>query len=535
MKTLTNTILVGSIFLLLMSCMNSCALLHEHLKPAVKSESPQPTDTITIETGDLSGVYSSDGKVKVYAGIPYAAPPLGELRWKSPQPAKKWEGVRKADHFSAIAMQTRTPLPLARGVAKALGTVAPEYYEPMDEDCLYLNVWAPARKSVEPYPVLVFIHGGALRSGSGSEDMYNGEEAARNGVIMVTINYRLGVFGYLSLPELSEESGKGSGNYGLLDQIAALEWVQRNIAKFGGDPSKVTVAGESAGSQSVSALCASPLAKDLFRAAIGESATFVAPVLASPLFTQDRAEQNGLKYMADCDATSLAELRAMKAEDLLKHELSEISICVDGYALPELAWDIFAKGGQNDVALLAGYNAEEGTLFTIGQNPSPESYDKSLRDIFGDKADAVKALYPGTSKEEAKRSAEQITGLYSIGWPTWKWAEAQSKSGACPTYLYYYTHVSSSGMQPFHGTEMSYAYFNPDTQTKWDNKDRTFARKMFTYWMNFVKTLNPNGNGLPRWQSYQEAPNLILELGDSNIGMIPDPNQALYDLLDNEY
>ena len=533
-KKVRHAVFTVTVVLSLISCMVSNAQSQEHLKPAVDTDAPKETDIITVETGDLSGVYSTDFKVKVFAGIPYAAPPVGDLRWKAPQPAEKWEGVRKADHFSPIAMQTRAPLLAAQAIAKALGTIAPDYYEPMDEDCLYLNVWAPAQKSEEPYPVLVFIHGGALRTGSGSDGMYNGEEAARNGVIMVTINYRLGPFGFLALPELSAESGHGSGNYGLLDQLAALQWVQRNIASFGGDPTKVTIAGESAGSQSVSVLCASPLAKGLFRGAIGESATFVAPVLASPLFTQERAEKNGLKYMADCGASSLAELRRMKAEDLLKHELSEISISMDGHALPEPAWDIFAKGEQNDVALLAGYNAEEGMLFTIGQDPTPEFYDKTLRDIFGDKAVAVKALYPGTTKDEAKRSTEQITGIYSIGWPTWKWAEAQSKSSDKSVYLYYYTHVSSTGMQPFHGTEMCYAYFNPDTQTKWNDMDKAFSRKMFTYWMNFVKTQNPNGDGLPLWRSYQDDPHSIFELGDGNIGMISDPNQAFYDLLNGK-
>ena len=503
-------------------------------KPAVNYENPQQTEVISLQSGRLTGVYTQDKKVRVYAGIPYAAPPVGDLRWKTPQPVNHWNGVLAADHFGPIAMQGRLPLFVSNGIAKAMGMPEKESEEPMSEDCLYLNVWTPAKMQEGGCPVLVYIHGGSLRTGAGSDDYCNGEEAARNGVVMVTINYRLGAFGYLALPELSKESGTGSGNYGVLDQIAALQWVQQNISAFGGDPNKVTIAGESAGSQSVSALCASPLAKGLFRAAIGESATFAAPHLASDLFSQQKSEDVGLKFMKEYKASTLKELRAMSADELMKHELSEVSITIDGYALPKSAYQTYLDGEQSDVPLLIGYNAKEGGLFTLGQDPNPQELRQKVCETFGDSiGQQILKFYPAQDKKEAKDALMQIVGVYAIGWPTDRWAEVQSRTGKSDVYRYYYTYRQETDLGAQHGTEMEFAYYNPGSQSKWSDADYAFSRKMFTYWMNFVKYGNPNGDetdsGQPAWTNYRQSPDKIMELG-SHIGMKVEPNQNMFDL-----
>ena len=512
--------------------LTSCMGKADQRKPAVTCDNPKVTSEITTDGGRLTGVWTEDGRVRVYAGIPFAAPPVGDLRWKEPQPANPWKGVLKADHFGPVAMQPRLPLIVENGIAEGLGQPKKEYQETMSEDCLYLNVWAPADTTKKDYPVLVYFHGGSLRTGSGSESLFSGEEAARSGgVVMVTANYRLGALGYLALPELSAESGHGSGNYGLLDQIAALRWVQRNIARFGGNPNRVTIAGESAGSQSVSALCASPLAKGLFHAAIGESATFAAPTLASDMFSQQKADSVGRLFMAEHKAATLADLRRLPADELMKHELKEVSLVVDGYALPRTVYDTYKAGEQSDVPLLIGYNANEGIFFALAMNPTPEEYPRLLAKTFGKKADKVQALYPAKTKEQAKAAVEAITGVYAIGWPTHHWADIQTRTGTAPTYLYHFSWGKDSGLRATHGTEMVYAYYCPDAQGRWTDADREFSRKMFTYWMNFVKNGNPNGDGLPHWKPYAEAKDQTMELGE-HIGMTEEPNKALMEVLD---
>ena len=496
-------------------------------KPALSGSHPQVTGVVMTADGTVQGVLTADGKVCVYAGIPFSAPPIGDLRWREPQPVKPWVEVLKADHFGPVAMQPRLPLFIENCIAKKMGQPKKKYQETMSEDCLYLNVWAPADSTRKNYPVLVYFHGGSLRSGSGSEPLFSGEEAARSGgVVMVSANYRLGAFGYLALPELNEESGHGSGNYGLLDQIAALRWVQKNIAAFGGDPNRVTIAGESAGSQSVSALCASPLAKGLFHGAIGESAKFAAPSLASDLFTQHKADSIGRLFMKEHKAATPADLRRMPADKLMKHELKEVSIVVNGYALPRPVYDIYADGEQNDVPLLVGYNANEGIFFALALNPTPKEYPQLLAKTFGAKADKVQALFPAETKEQAKAAVEHITGIYAIGWPTREWAKVQTRTGRQPAYLYYFSWGKDSGLRATHGTEMVYAYYCPDAQGHWTDADREFSRKMFTYWMNFVKTGKPSGGGLPEWKAFAEAPDETMELGE-HFGMTEEPNLEL--------
>lgn len=521
----------AAVMLMLASCCNA----QEGWKPAVNHKNPLATNILEVEGGKLSGVYSEDHQVKIYAGIPYAAPPIGELRWKAPEPVKPWTGVLKADHFGSIAMQKRLPLIIANGLAKALGQPEKDYEEPMSEDCLYLNVWTPTKVDKEGLPVLVYIHGGALRTGAGSDGYCCGEEAARNGVVMVTINYRLGLFGFLALPELSKESGQGSGNYGLLDQIAALKWIQHNISQFGGNPRRVTIAGESAGSQCISALLASPLAKGLFHGAIGESATFAAPRLASDIFTQHKSEEIGLRFQKELKVSSLKELRAIPAEELMEHELSEISITQDGYVLPKSIYQTYQDGEQADIPLLIGYNAKEGGLFTIGQDPTPAQLEEKLKETFGEIAtDKIRMLYPVEGKKEAKDALVQIVGAYAVGWPTDRWAEVQNRTGKADVYRYYYTHRQELDLGAQHGTEMEFAYHNPNAQSRWNDSDYAFSKQMFGFWMNFVKYGNPNGDETKAatWQTYRQAPDKIMELG-KYIGMIREPNQQLYDIFNS--
>lgn len=537
--------------------MTSCRAQSKPL-PAVTCDSLRETPVVTTECGDVVGVYTEDMKVRVYAGIPYASPPVGELRWKAPQAAEKWKGVLKATHFSPIAMQPRMPLPLANKIAEALGLPTKGAEEPMSEDCLYLNVWTPesaggdgksADESVpskeagrELHPVLVYFHGGSLRTGAGSEAYCRGESAARAGVVMVTVNYRLGVFGFLSMPELSAESGLGSGNYGLLDQIFALQWVRRNIKAFGGDPARVTIAGESAGSQCVSALCVSPLAKGLFCSAIGESATFACPWLASDTFTQEKSERLGLEYMKSLGKLTLEQMRALPAEVLVKKELSEVSLTVDGFVLPESVYQLYQKGRQNDVPLLIGYNAKEGGLFTIGMSFKPQECVDKVKALFGDESgEKILQLYPCGNESEARQSMNKLVGAFAIGWPTDCWARIQCSTGKSDVYKYYYTYKQNEGLGANHGTEMEYAYHNPNAQSLWKESDYAFSEKMFSYWMNFVKWGTPNGKeggcpkecgetALPVWKSYKESPHEIMEIGDG-IGMMGEPNQSLYDIL----
>src|ERR1700722_5461186 len=377
--------------------------------------------TVQLDSGAISGISGTSAEVQVYKGIPYAAPPVGNLRWREPQPAAHWDGVRKADQFGAICTQ-----PAFRGAG-------PDAKPPnTSEDCLFLNVWTSATSASDRRPVMVWIHPGGYQTGSGSTPGFDGEGLAKKGVVLVTINYRLGVFGFFSHPELTKESEHHtSGNYALMDQAAALRWVQKNIAGFGGDPRRVTVFGDSAGSSSIANLMGSPQAKGLFQRAVGESGAWMGISLA-PTRTLAEAEQAGVKMAEELHAQSLEELRARPAEDVLKGGRGGGPV-IDGWFLPEDVGTIFAEGKQNDVPLLVGSNKDEGTFFM--QPTTAEKFIERTRARYGDQADAFLKLYPAGSDEQGNLS--QFAAFRDeLAFVMRTWVRAQRKAGFSKAFLY---------------------------------------------------------------------------------------------------
>ena len=380
-----------------------------------------------VEQGLLEGVVLKSG-IKTYRGIPFAQPPVGELRWKAPQPPKKWTGVRKADTFGNNAMQKQ--------VYGDMHFRSPA----MSEDCLYLNVWTPAKSSNEKLPVLVYFYGGGFVAGDGSESRYDGESLAEKGIVTVTLNYRLGVFGFFSHPELTKESpNNASGNYGLLDQNAALLWVKKNIAAFGGDPDRITIAGESAGSISVSAQLVSPLSKSMIAGAIGQSGAMINPTFNA--FPLEEAENNGVAFAEKVKAGSLAELRAIPATQLLeeasKSGAFNARATIDGYFLPNLPSELFASGYQAQVPILVGWTSTEipYMAFMQGQYPNPENYKKRVEDTYKGWATEIMKKYPGNNEKQVIESATALASDAFIVYSTWKWAELHKrlikKTGIC--------------------------------------------------------------------------------------------------------
>ena len=456
--------------------------------------------------GMVQGTVEASG-VRSFKGVPFAAPPVGELRFREPQPVQNWAGVRKARAFGPRAMQ----LPLYSDMNFRSNGVS--------EDCLYLNVWTPAKAEGERLPVLVYFYGGGFVCGDGSEYRYDGESMAKRGIVVVTVNYRLGVFGFLAHPDLTRESAHhSSGNYGLLDQHAALSWVQKNIAAFGGDPARVTIAGESAGSSSVSAQMASPLSKGLFAGAIGESGALVGNANnPAPLPV---AEQVGVAFMAGLGNKSLADLRAMSAEDLLKTTGKvRFPTTIDGYFLPESPDAIFGTGKEMSVSLLAGWNSAESNYRGLlgGGAPTVENYEATVRKIYGDKADAVLSLYKATSTDEVRQVATDLATDRFIAFSTWKWIDMQTKTGGKPVYRYLYAHPrpavagGPAGGEPVmgagHSWEIEYALGNLKTNKvyDWTPEDDKVSEIMQAYFANFITTGNPNGKELPTWAPMKAA------------------------------
>jgi para-nitrobenzyl esterase len=481
------------------------------------------TVPVQIESGLVSGIAGANPEVTVFKGIPYAMPPTGDLRWRAPQAPPHWDGVRRAEAFSPRCVQNDGGwYPPNNGVRPAI---------PMSEDCLSVNVYTARRSPTETKPVIVFVHGGGLSSGAGS--YYDGEELARKGAVVVTLNYRLGVFGFLAHPELAAESGHdASGNYGLLDQIAALRWVHANIAAFGGDPGRVTLAGQSAGSWSVNFLMASPLARGLFQRVIGESGGQFGP--ARP---KAAAEAAGILFVKTVGATSLAALRTMPAADLQKTgRLPGVpgrlwDVNVDGWFLPDHVAAIFDQGKQNDVPILVGSNAGEGTSPRI--NPiTAAALREEAQQNFGAEAASFPKLYPFDSDETAKAAQQDFHRDQTFGWPTREWARAQAKTGRSKVYFYYFNHVApgpyaDAGMAAPHGGELPFVFnwVNSRTSegTTWRDVDRTLAAAMSTYWINFATTGDPNGPGLAHWPVYDSRhPDTVMLFGDSiRAGALP--------------
>ncbi len=504
--------------------------------PAVSYKNPEKTQVIRLAQGDLRGVMSEDGKVEVYTGIPYAKAPVGELRWKEPQPADKWEGILEADHFAPMSMQT-TNLPIYDTLVRIIGyhdfkiSLNDNYRPPVSEDSLYINIWRPAEGKRENLPVLVYIHGGSLQTGQPWYHDYNGEGLAKEGLIVVNMGYRLGVFGFFADEALAAESEHGStGNYGLLDQIAALEWVRDNIEAFGGDPGNVTLAGESAGSACVSALCTSPLAKGLFRRAILESSTVSAPIPAHSYRKLESGYAAAKQTMERFGVSDVNGLRRISAEDIVGELNYHHHMTVDGYVLEEDPYESYKKGIHNEEAQLHGFNLDEAAAFTIFNPGSMKNYEDRLKRVFGEeRLSKVLALYPASNDKEAKEQWNVIDsvllftyGHYCLG--------RQAQANGIPSYIYHFTKDNKS-LGPWHSGEEIYLYANiPEKTGLYDDADRELSRIFSSYVVNFAKTGDPNGPGLPVWE-LSGGGKKVLELGEK-VEMTGMPYMDLYDIFD---
>ncbi|MDQ6762956.1 MAG: carboxylesterase family protein [Bacteroidota bacterium] len=458
---------------------------------------------VKIANGVLEGLNESG--IRVFKGIPFAQPPIGDLRWKEPQPVKNWEGVRKADKFGPRAMQR----PIFSDMNFRSNGVS--------EDCLYLNVWTPAKSANNLLPVLVYFYGGGFIAGDGSEYRYDGESLARRGIVTVTVNYRLTVFGFLAHPELTRESPHhASGNYGLLDQNAALKWVQKNIAAFGGDPKKITIAGESAGSYSVSAQMASPLSKSIIAGAIGESGSLLGKQSTISL---SEAEEVGSNFAKNAGAGSLAALRAMPAAQLLEATAqpgTRFPVDVDGYFLPESPVQIYKDGAQAHVPLLVGWNSEESSYGAIigKQESTMENYQNAVKKLYGENADEILKVYHAADDQSVQQVATALASDRFIAFSTWKWSDVQSQTGGKPVYRYMYARprpvmrsdtgdiAGSASHGASHSAEIEYALGNLPTNRvyDWQPEDYKVSEILQAYFANFIKTGNPNGTGVPAWK-----------------------------------
>ncbi len=524
------------------------AILLVAAKPVVEARSavthanPEKTQVLQIEKGKVQGVYSEDKKVEVYAGIPFAKPPVGEYRWKEPQDCKSWEGVRDCSYFAAKSMQ-----PGSNAVMNSLVDMYsekawhPDYRmypdQNMSEDSLYLNVWKPAGEETN-LPVLVFIHGGSLTSGSTAFEDYNGESLAHENIIVVNVAYRLGVFGYFAHEELASESpNHTTGNYGLLDQIKGLEWVRDNIGFFGGDKDNVTIAGESAGSSSVSALCTSPLASGLFKNAIGESSSLVVPNTPHTWRSLDKAKKTGADIMAEFGCKSIEELRKIPADKLVQTKFSNSSMTIDGYALPKHPYQVYQEGKNNEKALLNGYNVMEADAFVVPQylfSPTNKSNIASrLEDVFGEEIAKKKVeIYKEKIEKDAFSAFNEIISVYWFIHPHHSWSNMALASGI-PVYRYQFT-KENGYHSTYHAGEMVYCYGNVEKARRsyaYNQSDYDLCKTMMSYWANFVKTGNPNGGTLPTWPAYAGSGDKVMELG-AHVGPFEDAYLKLYPLID---
>jgi para-nitrobenzyl esterase len=489
-------------------------------------------DQVRTDKGAVEGMTSADGKVRIFKGIPYAAPPVGPLRWKEPMPAAHWSAVRKATEFGARCMQGRI-------------------YDDMvfrdngpSEDCLYLNVWTPATSAKAHLPVMVWIYGGGFAAGATSEPRQDGENLAHKGVVVVSVNYRLGVFGFFSLADLAKESTHhASGNYGLLDQVAGLQWVKKNIAAFGGDPHTVTIFGESAGSFSVSALMASPLAQGLFQRAIGESGALFHERRSKPLAESEEADA---KFADLLGTRSLEALRAKPADEILQAALKQQEIRffpnIDGYFLPEEVSAIYAAGKQSRVPLLAGWNSDEGNYQAIFEKaePTAQNFIERAHAVFGDQAAAFLKLYPADTDDQAKRSAQDMAGDQFIAFATWKWLEMQAATGKSPLFRYEFDDApppaegdTAPSHGAYHSAEIEFVFQAlASKKLPWRPDDEKVSDMMSSYWTNFAKTGDPNGPGLAQWPVYKSDGGYEVLHITATPYSAPDAHRARYQFLD---
>lgn len=489
----------------------------------------QPLLNTHVETGDVEGV--ADGTLGIYKAIPYAAAPVGDLRWKAPQPAQAWEGVRKCDQFGPLPPQPTRP-----------GRTA----DMMSEDCLYLGIATPAKSPSDRLPVMVWIHGGGFQTEWYGGDLWT--TLARRGVVIVSVEYRTGALGFLAHPELSKESAEGhSGNYGLLDQIFALQWVQRNIANFGGDPSKVTIFGESAGAISCSMLCASPLAKGLFRAAISHSGGSFAPYSDQPRsFGQDAsqkgAEQQGLAFQKHLKKKSIKQMRKMSAMELCDGNVGFAGFwpCVDGYIICDDQYRLYQRGEYNDVPVIVMTNSDEGALFTPG-NMTTEAYQQAAHMMFGNFAEEAMKIYPGNTNDEAYHAYGDAFRDMGFAWPSYAWATLQNQTGKSPAYSAYLDQPSkrSFAADPrrrgvAHADDVMYLsgeFLNKPNEFP---HEAAVAEIIQQYWVNFAKTGNPNGKGLPYWPKFDPAKPTTMQFSNG-ASLIMRPNAKQIDFVDRYF
>ena len=525
------------------------AILLPFAKPTIQRKSaayytnPVSTEVLEIGNGKIQGVYNEDKSVQIYAGIPYAKAPVGDLRWKEPVDVENWEGVKDCSYFGDRAMQDDgnavTDSLVAMYAEKAWHPDFKEkHYEPMSEDCLNLTVWKP-NISAKDLPILVYIHGGSLTTGSCNFEDYNGEEVAKKGVIMINIQYRLGVFGYFAHPDLAKESPNGTtGNYGLLDQIKALEWINKNASYFGGDKNNITIAGESAGSSSVSALCSSPLAHGLFKRAIGESSSVVVKTPPHTYRKMKEAQKTGQKIMEEMNCSSIEEMRKLDASKLLTTQYSNSSMTLDGYALTKNPYDVYLAKENNEEALLNGFNVLEGDAFVVPQYLlSPTSKDnihERLADVF-DETYAIKIenLYKDKIEKDAFSAFNEIFSVYWFMHPHYSWRNMALDTNHTKVYSYQFT-KENGYYGTYHSGELIYCYGNvykSPYDYRYNEDDVKLSNTMLSYWTNFAKSGDPNGEGLPKWDLYNKESSMIQELG-ANVGPIKDPYLDLYKIID---
>ena len=511
---------------------------------------------VTTANGIIEGEFDIKTNIQSFKGIPFAQPPVGNLRWKAPQPVTNWTGVKQTKKFGPRAVQSN--------IFGDMGFRS----DGISEDCLYLNVWSPAKSSDEKLPVLVYFYGGGFAAGDGSEYRYDGENMAKKGIVTLTVNYRLGIFGFFSHPELTKESpNHASGNYGFLDQNAALKWVQANIAKFGGDPKRVTIAGESAGSISVSAQMASPLSKNLIAGAIGESGASIFPTLAPIPLAE--AEKTGFEFGQKIGAKSLKDLRAMSTLELYQKSsgtsMGVFKSTIDGYFMPKSLPEIFETKQQAMVPLLVGWNSEEMTYLalTMGKSLTNESYAAKIKELYGDKAEEVLKLYPAGTPEVTEQSATDLAGDRFIAYSTWKWFDLHRKNSSQNVYRYYFskprpemrdkdleaglaggvikkdknTPKSPKPKGAVHSAEIEYAMGNLATNKDydWTEDDYKVSETMMNYFSNFIKSGNPNGEKLPVWPMAKDEKSPEIMIIDIKSKATKAENDTRYLFLDKEY
>ena len=488
-----------------------------------------PIDTVKVTGGTVQGVAS--GNIASFKGIPFAAAPTGENRWRAPQPLRNWQGVRHADSFAPGCMQDPSMAAMF-GAPPALS-----------EDCLYLNVWTPARAPNEKLPVMVWIYGGAFSAGMTSIPLYDGTHLAERGVVLVSISYRVGPFGFLAAPQLARE-GKGTGNYGLLDMIAALQWVKKNIEAFGGDPSRVTIFGESAGGIAVSMLCASPQAKGLFQRAISESGgNFQPPKYANEGGQNGMpiklAEKQGEQFLKDLGTTDVTAARTLSAETIQRAAGPSLSArfwpVFDGYVLPGDQYELYELDRFNDTPVLIGTNSDEGALFAR-PGVTTASFISQVHDGYDQKAGAILEAYPAANDTQAAVSSKNLFRDTAFAWPTWAWARLQSRVGKNPAYVYYFDHRSAlSPDGATHGAEMPYVFGNLDPRQGTPTAaEATLSDRMMSYWVNFAKAGDPNGAGLPAWPVFTENAQQVMYI-DGTLAPKPLPNAGQLQALNDYY